>query len=86
VNTRQPILAALLGRFDGDLLPFCLFLRNTFRIELYNGAVRNDRRNFGSTNLDGFLHNEVHVFTFWDCLSENNPAPQGHRFCFVQFS
>jgi len=85
VHARQPILATLFGGFDGNLLPFVLFLRPALGIEVHNGAIGNDRRNLGRTNLDCLLHNEIHVFPFWDCLSENNPATQRRRFCFVQF-
>jgi hypothetical protein len=86
VNVRQPILPALLGRFDGDLLPFGLFLRGTFGIKLYNSAVGNYRCNFGCTNLDGLLHDQLHIFAFWNCLSKNNPAAKRRCFRLMQFS
>jgi len=83
VNVRQPILTALFRCFDGDLLPFGLFLQAAVGIELHNRAVGNDRRNFGCTNFDGLLHDQVHVFSFWNCLSQNYPAAQRRCFRFM---
>ena len=53
---------------------------------MHDGAVRKEGRNFGRTNLDGLLNNEIHVFAFWDYLGKTDPTTQRHRFCFVQFS
>src|SRR4051812_32535730 len=33
-NRREPVLAALFSRFDGNLLPFVLFLRRRFRVQI----------------------------------------------------
>ena len=52
---RQPVLTALFGCFNRDLLPFRLFLRGAFGIDLNNRAVGNDRRDFGCANLDCLL-------------------------------
>ena len=39
MHARQPVLSALLGCLDGDLLPFGLFLCHSFRIDLNDGAI-----------------------------------------------
>ena len=80
MHPRQPVLAALFGCLDCDLLPFGLFLRGAFGIELHNRAIGNDRRNFGGTDLDRFLHNQVHVLSLRDRLPQNDAALQ--RWCF----
>src|SRR5207302_3106750 len=51
VNARQPILPALLGCLDRNLLPFRLFLCGAFQIELYDRAIGNDWRNLGCPDL-----------------------------------
>ena len=64
LHLRQPILAALLGRFDRDLLPFGLLLRGALRIDMHNGAIGKNRRDLGRADLDRFLHDQVHVLPF----------------------
>src|SRR5262245_4102691 len=86
MKERQPILTALLGRFDGELLPFGLFLRSTFGIKLHNRAIGNDRCDLSCTDLDGLLYNQFHVFAFWDCLPQDDSAPQWGCLRFMQFS
>src|SRR6266487_948672 len=85
VHARQPVLSTLLGCLNRNLLPLRLFLRGAFRIDLHNGAIGNDRRNLGRADLDRLLHNQLHVFSFGNRLSQNNPAAQRRRFRFVQF-
>ena len=86
MHLRQPVLAALLGGLDCNLLPSHLFLRGTFGIDLNNGAIGNDRRNLGCTDLDCFLDDQLHVFAFWNRLPENDPAAQRRSLRFVQFA
>ena len=85
-HLRQPVLSALLGRFNRDLLPFGLFLRRAFKIDMHNGAIGKDGRNLGRADLDRFLHDHVHVLPFWNGLAERDAAPQRRRFRFVRFS
>jgi hypothetical protein len=57
MHVGQPVLAALFGRFNCNLLPFRLLLRRAFGIDLHNRTIRNDRRDFRSADLDRLLHN-----------------------------
>ena len=86
LHFRQPVLSALLGRFDRDLLPLRLFLRRVFCIKIDNRALGNERTNFGRADLDRFLHDQVHVFSFRNRLAERDPATQRRRLRFVQFA
>jgi hypothetical protein len=86
VHARQPVLAALLGRLNGDLLPFRLLLNGAFGINLNDSPVGNDRRYVGRTDLDRLVHDQLHVFSLRNCLSQNDPASKRWRFGFVQFS
>ena len=82
----QPVLPALLGRFDRNLLPFRLFLRSAFKIDVYNGAIGKDGRDLGRADLDRFLHDQVHVLSFGNGLADRDVAAQRRRFPFVQFA
>ena len=81
----QPILSALLGRFDCDLLPFRLLLFRFLFIKIDNRAFGNQRRDFRRTDLHRLLHDQVHVFSLWNCLRERDPTAERRRFGFVQF-
>ena len=83
VDLRQPVLAALLGCFNRDLLPLCLLLFRFLRIKIDNRALGNERRNFRSADLDRLLHNQIHVFSFWNCLSESDAAAEWRSFGFL---
>src|SRR6266516_2740603 len=83
VNARQPILPALLGCLDRNLLPFRLFLRGAFQIELYDRAIGNDWRNLGCPDLDRLLHDQLHVFSLWNRLPENDSTAQRRGFRLV---
>ena len=80
----QPILAALFGGFDGDVLPFGLLLRGALVIDLDDGAIGHDGRDFGSADLNGFLHDEVHVFPFRNGLGKGDAAGKRRGRRFVQ--
>jgi len=82
---RQPVLTALFGRLNCDLLPFGLFLRRAFGIDMHNRAIGNDRAISAAPISTAFAH-QVHVFSLWICLSEDDPALQRRSFRFVQFS
>ena len=43
-------------------------------------------RDFGRADLDGFLHDEVHVFPFRDRLGKCDAAGKRRRGRFVQFA
>src|ERR1700736_3364789 len=83
VHRWQPILSALLGRFDRDLLPLGFLLLCFFRIKIDNRAFGNQRRDFRSPDLHRLLHDQIHVFSFWNCLSERDTATQWRRFSLV---
>lgn len=70
----KPILAALFRGLQGDGLPLCLFLCGTLGIELNYRARGEKRKDFGCSNLDRFLHDQVHVFSFRDGLRECEAA------------
>ena len=72
-------------RWRSAAISIC-FCAGAFGIELHNRAIGNDRRNFGCADLDRLLHDQLHVFPFWNRLSQNDPAAQRRRFRFVQFS
>src|SRR2546423_7670414 len=86
LNPRQPVLTALFRRFDRDRLPLRLFGCGAFFVETNHGPIRNDRRDFGSADLDSFLRDEVHVFPFRDRLSKGDLAAERRRLRFVQFA
>ncbi len=85
MNARQPVLPALLCRLNRDLLPFRLFLRSAFGIDLHDYAIGNNWRNLGGADLRRLLDDQLHVFPFWNRLSQDDPAAEWWRFCFVQF-
>ena len=85
MHLRQPILSALLGCFDRDLLPFRLLLFRFLFIKIDNRAFGNQGRDFRRTDLHRLLHDQVHVFSLWNCLPENHSTTQRRRFCLVQF-
>ena len=80
----QPVLAALFGGFDGDVLPFGLLLRGALVIDLDDGAIGHDGRDFGSADLNGFLHDEVHVFPFREWPEQGDAAGKRTASRFVQ--
>ena len=63
IYARQPVLPALLGCFNGGLLPFYLLLRRILGIELHNRTAGDDWCNFGCTNLDRFFVRSVPCFS-----------------------
>jgi hypothetical protein len=85
MHARQPVLSTLLGCLNRNLLPFRLFLRRAFGIDLHDGAIGNNRRNRGRADLNRLLHNQLHVFPFGNRLPQDNPAAQRRHFRFVQF-
>src|SRR5712692_5342000 len=85
-HLREPILSALLGCFDRDLLPFRLLLRRALKIEMYDRAIGENRRNFGRADLDRLLHNQVHVLSLRNSLAERDATFQRGRFRLVQFA
>ncbi len=80
----EPVLAALLGGFDRDGLPFGLFGRGVVGIEPDDGAIGKEGRDLGRADLDRFLHDEVHVFPFRDGLAEGDLATERRGAAFVQ--
>src|SRR5207244_4103434 len=86
VNARQPILPALLGRLDRNLLPFRLFLRGGLQIDPYDRAIGNDRRNLGCPDLDRLLHDQLHVFSLWNRLPKNDSTAQRRGLRLLQFA
>ena len=86
MDLREPVLAALLRGLDRDCLPFRPFLCGALIIELHNCSGRNERYYFSRADLDRFLHDQVHVFSFRDCLREADPAAERRRARLVQFA
>ncbi len=82
---RQPVLAALLGGFDGDGLPFLPFLRGVLGLEANDGAIGDERHDRGGADLDCFLHDQIHVFSLRNGLAESDAATQRRGVAFVQF-
>ncbi len=50
-----------------------------------NGSIGNERRDFRRADLDGLLHDEIHVFPLWDRLRERDATRQRWRSGFMQF-
>jgi hypothetical protein len=81
---RQPVLPALLRRFDRDGLPLGLFLCSGIRVEVNHASRGKKRENFCCANLDCFLHDQVHVLSLRDGLSKAEPSAQLWRQSFLQ--
>src|SRR5450432_1443646 len=84
VHLREPVLPALLGGFDRDALPFRLLLCGALRIEPHDGARGKERENFGRSDFDGLLDDEIHVFSSREGLRESNSATERWGNAFVQ--
>ena len=82
----EPVLAALLGGFDGDGLPLGLLLRGFFLVEADDGAIGDDGGDLGGADLDRFLDDQVHVFPFRDGLGQGDLAAERRRGALVQFA
>ena len=63
------------------LVCFCAALSSS---NLDDGAIGHDGRDFGSADLNGFLHDEVHVFPFRNRLSKGDAAGKRRGRRFVQ--
>ncbi len=79
---REPVLSALLGGFDRDGLPLLLFLRGVLGLQADDGAIGDEGDDRGGADLDRFLHDQVHVFSFRNGLPEGDAATErrGARF------
>src|SRR5207253_9836589 len=69
-----------------DALPFLPFSPRLLVIKIDNRARGNQRNNFGGAKLDRLLHDELHVFAFWDRLRERKLATERRRLSFAQFA
>ena len=86
VHVRQPILPTLFGRLDCDRLPSQFFLHGLLPVKIDNRAFGNNRRDFRSANLDGFLHDQFHVLPLRNRLPKRNVATKQRRAALVQFA
>ncbi len=76
MDVREPVLSALLGRLEGDGLPFCLLLCRALGVEVHHGARGKERKDLGRADLDRFLHDEIHVFPLRDGLGKGDAGLQ----------
>jgi len=83
-DLRQPVLAALLCRFNRNRLPLRLFLRRVVGPEAHDRAIRHDRDNLSRADLDRFLHDQIHVLPLRNGLAQRDAAGQRRGTVFVQ--
>lgn len=82
----EPVLATLFRGFHRHGLPFRLLGAGALFIKSHDRAIGENRRDFGRPDLDGFLHDQVHVFSLGNRLPKRNSAPQWRCLRFVQFA
>src|SRR6266481_5285818 len=54
-----------------------------FFFKIDNRAPGDERRDFRSSDLDRLLHDQVHIFSLRNRLSECDPATEWRRFSFL---
>ena len=85
-HLREPVLAALLGGFDRDGLPLGLLGRGALFIQTDNRAIGKNRDDFRRADFHRFLHDQIHVFPFGNCLAERDATAKRRRLRIVQFA
>ena len=58
----------LLAGFAGDFLPALLLLRTVLGAELHDAAAHGDRDDPRRAQFHRLLHNQLHLFRFWQAL------------------
>ncbi len=75
MHDRQPVLAALFRRLDGELLPFLDLRVGLLVLDLRNAVVALQRDEFGDTQLGRLLDDQVHRL----CLGQRLRQPDRMR-------
>lgn len=86
LHLRQPVLAALLGSFDRDGLPLGLLGHGAFVIQTDNRPIGKNWSDFRGADFNGFLHDQIHVFSFGNGLAKGDATAQRWRMRVVQFA
>jgi len=79
VHDGEPVLAALLGGFDGELLPLFYLGVGLFLVDVGDAMVTLQRREFGDAELGRLLDNEVHRLALSQRLREPDRVIRARR-------